>query len=409
MNSEILRTPRHIQNNRHRFPWLRTVLASVLGIGLFVGVAGALFVQDIETQVQGAVVDMSKFQSADQSEEQVVDSFEGRPVNLLITGIDSRYGDNSTVGAGSVEDQDAILTDTNMILHLSADRKHIYVVSVPRDLLTEIPDCTLGDGTVIPASYGMFNSAFQIGAAGDDIAGGIACSQATAETLTGLSMDGFAIVDFTGFQGMIKTLGGVDICIDEDIDDPYAGLKLEAGCHRLDPTQALGYARARKTLGDGSDIQRIGRQQQLLGSVMQEVTEANLVTDILKLRNFLGELFTSVVVSPSLGDLRTDVGLAHSIESVEPEDIQFVTLPWTFSTIDPNRVEESEPLASQLWAALRDDTALPEGVIYKSINNEYFQMGPDGTTIPGTLDGYDFEPFPMSDDPAQNDAQETYE
>lgn len=393
MNKNLQRVPRHARHQR-RLPWVRATLAGVLAIALFVGVTAIHLYTGFESQVQAAVIDTSKFipQSDTPPEEAVVDSFAGRPVNILITGIDSRYGDNASVGAGSVEDQDAILTDTNMILHLSADRRQISVVSVPRDLLTDIPDCTLSDGSVVPGSYQMFNAAFQIGAAGDDIAGGIACSQATAELLTGTKMDGFVLVDFTGFQGMIATLGGVNICVDEDIDDPYAGLKLSAGCHRLNPTEALGYARARKTIGDGSDLQRIGRQQQMIGSIMQQVLEANLVTDIFKLRNFLSEMIASIAVSPSLGDLKTDVGLAHSIESVPRENIRFVTLPWEFSLEDPNRVEESEPLAAELWSALRDDQPLPEGIVYKDIDNHYFQIGPDGVPIPGTVDGYEFEP-----------------
>ena len=131
--------------------------------------------------------------------------------------------------------------------------------------------------------------------------GGPACLITTVEGNTGLRMDHFAVVDFRGFRAMVDALGGVPICTPEAIDDPKAKLSSSAGRHVLDGTQALGYVRARKTLGDGSDLGRIERQQAFLSSVVQEATRTSLLARPDKLFGFLDAATKSLTTDEQFG------------------------------------------------------------------------------------------------------------
>ena len=160
-------------------------------------------------------------------------------------------------------------SDTTVIAHVSADREHVTMVSVPRDSMVPAPPNCKNSTPKDQWVEQQWNSMFSIG--------GPACLITTIEGNTGLRMDHFAVVDFRGFRNMVDALGGVPICAPEAIDDPKAKLKLSAGRHVLDGTEALGYVRARKTLGDGSDLGRIARQQAFLSSVVQEATRTSLL------------------------------------------------------------------------------------------------------------------------------------
>jgi LCP family protein required for cell wall assembly len=183
--------------------------------------------------------------------------------------------------------------------------------------------------------------------------GGPACLITTIEGNTGLRMDHFAVVDFNGFRDMVDALGGVPICAPEAIDDPKAKLKLSAGRHVLDGTQALGYVRARKTLGDGSDLGRIERQQAFLSSVVQEATRTSLLLRPDKLFGFLDAATSSLTTDEDF-DLGTMKDLASSVADIGMSNVQFVTVPVQEYPADPNRVEWA-PSAEVLWQTLRDD------------------------------------------------------
>ena len=187
--------------------------------------------------------------------------------------------------------------------------------------------------------------------------GGPACLITTIEGNTGLRMDHFAVVDFRGFRDMVDALGGVPICAPKAIDDPKAKLGASAGRHVLDGTQALGYVRARKTFGDGSDLGRIGRQQAFLSSVVQEATRTSLLVRPDKLFGFLDAATRST--TDEQFDLGTMKDLASSVKDIGVKNIQFITVPVQEYPADPNRVEWA-PSADALWQILRDDGVVGE-------------------------------------------------
>lgn len=354
------------------------VFAALLAVVLFVGTAAACVYADLLSRFQNAVLDTSDLgASVLDSYDLVDDPFEGRAVNLLVAGVDSRTDQDENIVNSSSSDA-TMRSDTTLLVHISADRENITVVSIPRDLLVTIPACTLSDGTTTYESYGQFNWAFTYGAVTDDIASGIACTQATTELLTGIPIDGFIVIDFTGFTELVDALGTVEICTDEAINDSHTGLQLEVGCHALDKYEALAYARVRYNVGDGSDVSRIGRQHQLLSAMMSQILDTNMLTEVGKLYSFIREALETVYVSTSLSDLGQTVSLANSLRSISHENIRFVTMPTTTSVSDPNRLDAYEPYATQLWDALSLDTYLPAGIIYTDLDGNEYTMGEDG-------------------------------
>ena len=196
---------------------------SVLAVTLFLSSAAYGVYNQLDSQIDRQdVTDLLGTDRPDAaSTHGPADDFDGKPVNILIMGSDIRRGyDDGTEGMRS---------DTTAIFHLSADRKRIDVVSIPRDTMVAIPSCRLPDGSKSEAqSYAMFNSAFSTGS--DDSSNpadtkyAAACTMRTVEKLTGMRIDHFMVIDFTGFENMVNALGGVPMYLDEPIDDPNAGL-----------------------------------------------------------------------------------------------------------------------------------------------------------------------------------------
>jgi len=293
----------------------------------------------------------------------------GRALNILVMGSDERTGENGELGG--VDDQTVgMRSDTTLLVHVSADRTRIEAVSIPRDLKIPIPSCPLPDGSST-SSYAdaMFNSAIAQGSqqseTGSDEAKqfGVACTVLTVQAMTGITVDEYVLVDFAGFKNMVDAIGGVDVCLAEPLWDNYTGLDLPAGAQKLDGQQALQLARARHNIGDGGDIGRIDRQQQLLSVMLAEVMEKNLLTNASELYRFLSAATQSLTTSPGLAQIPSLVGLATSMRGISMDAVDFVTIPVTEHRNDRNRLQLADN-ADEVWAALAMDqplsTVLPE-------------------------------------------------
>ena len=340
----------------------------------------------LSTQFADRVVDINAYTTEEQNRA-TPDSFDGRAVNILVVGTDSRNGASGELGAGDEEDVPGLRNDSTMVIHVSADRSRVQIVSIPRDTLVDIPACMHRDGsTSEPVSEEMFNNAMFYGADGgdspEDIAPGIACVRSTVEKLSGMTIDAFMVVDFAGFINMIDALGGVWFNIPERIDDESAQLYIDEGCWKLSGTHALAYMRSRKAQGDGSDISRIGRQQQLISAMLRELQSKNYVTDPGSLINFLQAAISAVNVSSNLGNASSDASLLINVlQKVDRSNIQFVTMPVEEPSWDPNRRIPSEPMARNVWSALENDQALPVGTTYTDGNGAQLVV-PDPTATP---------------------------
>ncbi len=280
-----------------------------------------------------------------------VDPSEGQPVNILVMGSDVRTGENAAYGS----DIEGMRSDTTLLVHVSADRSRADIVSIPRDLLVDIPGCPKPDGSESYAqSNAMFNSAFATGGMSGDVAYAAACTIRTVEAMTGVYVDDYLVVDFTGFIRMVDALGGVPMCIPEDMQSAQAELDLRAGFQTLNGHDALAYARARKHVGDGSDISRIGRQQLLIGAMVRQILSKNLLTDLPALYQFLDAATESVTAGPVIGRIPNMVGLANSLRGVPAGGVTFVTVPFDWAGA---RVVPSDDAAA-LWAAIAMDSPI---------------------------------------------------
>lgn len=255
-------------------------------------------------------------------------------------GDDARYGDAEPAGPGR--------SDTTILLHVSADRRGAVGVSIPRDLMTEVPACRAADGTFTAPYFGMFNSAMETG--------GTACTVKSVEHLTGIRVDHVVTLDFVGFTKAVDALGGVPMHLDAPIDDGAARVRLPAGDVKLDGEQALGYVRARKSLGDGSDLQRIKRQQQFLAALAHTVDNDGLLTDPVRLYRVLDAVTKAVTTDPAIASLAGLLGLLRSLDAVWGH-ITFVTVPVTAYAPDPDRVTLDQPAADNLFASLTGTAA----------------------------------------------------
>lgn len=273
-----------------------------------------------------------------------------KAVNLLLVGSDTRVGPgNDEIGMPA--DDPGQHSDTNLLVHLSADRTWATVVSIPRDSMTKAPpDCSPSAPKAQWVTR-QWNHNYKIG--------GIGCLIRTLEGNTGVFIDHYAVVDFRGFQSMVDALDGVEVCTTEAIDDKNAHLQLSPGRHRLDGTQALAYVRARKSIGDGSDLGRITRQQAFLSSVAQEATSSQLLVQPARLFSFLDAATKSLTTDPGFG-LGTMKDLAESVRGIGLKNIEFLTVPNEVYPADPNRVQW-QASADVIWEALRADHKVNEG------------------------------------------------
>ena len=390
MSNVNLRPIQHSAVNFGRFGFLRGALAVLLAGVLFVVSSAGFVYAKLSTQFANRVVSIDAYAS-DEQNKATPDSFEGRAVNILVVGTDSRNGASGELGAGDADDVPGLRTDSTMVIHVSADRSRVQIVSIPRDTLVDIPACKHRDGTTSePTTDDMFNNAMVYGANGgdepEDIGPGIACVRSTVEKLSGMSIDAFMVVDFAGFVNMIDALGGVWFNIPDRIDDDSAQLYIDAGCWKLSGVHALAYMRSRKGQGDGSDISRIGRQQQLISAMLRELQDKNYVTDPGALISFLQAAISSVNVSPNLGNASSDASLLINVlQNIDRSNIQFVTMPVDEPSWDPNRRIPSDPMARNVWNALKNDQALPVGTTYTDGNGAQLVVpDPTATTTPST-------------------------
>ncbi|HVK30220.1 MAG TPA: LCP family protein [Nocardioides sp.] len=334
----------------------RVIVASLVSLGLATGVGVALVYAHWNgnlnrKDVSGLVTDRPERSG-------------GREVNILVMGDDTRDGKGNKIdgegGGGS---------DTTILFHLSADRKFAYGISIPRDTLVDRPECKKEDGSVAPAEAGaMWNAAYAVA--------GPSCTIQQFEQLTGILVDNYVVVDFSGFKGMVNALGGVEVCIPERIVDEESGITLEAGTREISGDEALAYVRVRKGVagGDGSDPQRIKRQQAFMASMINTALRADVLAQPNRLASFINA--TTKSLTTDFENIAQMADLARSFSGIGIDNIDFVTTPWEEAPTDKNRIVWSADVA-KLWRLVRQDKKLTRDFLDDSIG---VAEDPDGST-----------------------------
>ncbi|MFD6228797.1 LCP family protein [Streptomyces sp. NPDC060232] len=269
--------------------------------------------------------------------------------NILVLGSDSRDGANADLDHGAVS---GARSDTAMLVHIPEGRAKATAVSIPRDTLITRPECKGRDGKSVPsAKRVMFNSVYSLA--------GPACVVNTVEQMSGVRVDHFVEVDFAGFKGLVDALGGVTVTLDKPMSGAKGGLQLDAGTHRLNGTDSLKFVRTRYGYGDGSDLGRIGLQQQFMLAMLSEIKKQDALGNPARLYKLADAGTKSLTTDSDLASLTALSDFAQSMKGVNPETMETIMLPVAYDKVDPNRVVAAEPQATQLWDALRKDEKVP--------------------------------------------------
>ncbi len=235
-------------------------------------------------------------------------------INILIMGLDRRPRE------GNIPTR----TDTMFVLTIDKKTKSAGILGIPRDLWVEIP-------TKTGSSYyeQRINTAYAAGATQDYPGGGAGLVKRVIEHNLGVPIDHYVVIDFQGFVKIIDDLGGIDVYVEEEVDDPYYSqtelpgdyypLHFEIGLTHMDGQMALDYSRTRF---DSSDLDRIQRQQQVIFAAIDKALERRLVSvDSLmsQWRRYKGAIETDI------NDIQAP-GFASLAAQIEPTDIAALSL-----------------------------------------------------------------------------------
>jgi LCP family protein required for cell wall assembly len=276
------------------------------------------------------------------------------PLNILLIGSDSRNSAENVKLGGSRDNRgNPPLADVQMLIHLSADRKSAALVSIPRDTRVHIPQCTdPGTGKTYPATNDIINTSLARGGAG--------CTLATWENLTGVYIDHWMMIDFAGVVRMADAIGGVDVCVRQNVwDHPTAavpggsGLKLTAGTHKVKGKQALQWLRTRHAWG--SDPLRARAQHMYLNSMLRTLKQQSVFTDTGRLMDLAEAATKSLKVSEEIGSVKKLYDLAMQLKSVPTDRITSLTMPNVEDPRDSNHLLPDGAGAAKVWQMLRDD------------------------------------------------------
>lgn len=312
---------------------------SLLGAGVFVlvlGIGAAAAIWKLQGNIDEAPL----------TESVVKDDTPKGAMNILFIGSDSRDLGTNEYGKGTGSQR----SDALMLVHFSRGNTRIDAVQIPRDTKLDLPACKdTGSGSFAGGSGVMINSALD---------GGPACSVKAVETISDVRIDHFVQLDFEGFASMVNALGGVNVCLDQPLVDPLAKLDLPAGQQKIKGKAALALARTRHAVGDGSDIGRLGHQQVVMSSIINQARSTSVLTRPDKLFRFVNALTKSITVDSGISSIPELTGLAKRARAVPDSGITFVTMPNGAAPGDANRVVKT-PDADTIFEAIKKDQEMP--------------------------------------------------
>lgn len=279
-----------------------------------------------------------------------------RAINILVMGTDKRsgegnekYGDKGSVGHA----------DTTILLHVSKDRTNATALSIPRDMITDIPDCptTMEDGSkkTIPGSQGArFNESLGQSERTPS------CTMRTVTKITGIVPDHFMVADFNAVKTLSSAVGGVDVCLAKDIDDPDSHLKLPAGKHTIEGEDALAFVRTRHSVGTGGDLSRIELQQQFLSSLMRKLKSNDTLTSPSKMIKLAEAGTEALTVDSKIADIMKLRDLGMELGKLDMKNLSFATVPVVDNPAEKvhTTVVVNEAKADPLFAMMRADESL---------------------------------------------------
>ncbi|WP_243422714.1 LCP family protein, partial [Micromonospora globispora] len=228
-------------------------------------------------------------------------------LNILLVGSDSRDPDAPVESAGKWR------ADTLIVMHIPADHKQAYLVSIPRDLYVPIPesagaDCDSGQRAKINAAFAF---------------GGLPLAVKTVECFTDVRIDHVMAIDFAGFKQVTDALGGVDLKVERTITSIHKPYRtFTKGVNHMNGEEALDWVRQRKQFPEG-DFARMRHQQEFLKALMDKAASTGTLTNPAKLNAFLKATTDAVTVDQGF----SLVDMAMQFRSLRSENLTFITSP----------------------------------------------------------------------------------
>ncbi|MFI7291734.1 LCP family protein [Streptomyces anulatus] len=332
--------------------WSASVLAVLI---LGTGGAGYLYYEHLNGNIKKEDLTLGDKQMADHKANAAGQT----PLNILLIGSDARDSKANQKLGGAKETFGAPpLADVQMLLHISADRSNLSVISMPRDTMLKMPKCTAPDGEVFPASTTDVQTNQSLGR------GGPGCTVAAWYELTGIRIDHFMMIDFAGVVSMADAIGGVPVCVDANInsrgrDGKGSGLKLEKGTTYVQGEQALQWLRTRYGFEDNTDLGRAKAQHQYMNAMVRQLRKGTKLTDPAKLMNLAEAATEALTVDKGLDTVKKLYDLAEEFKKVPTKRITMSTMPNVYGTGTNNgRVYPKAGDAEQLFRMVRDDVPL---------------------------------------------------
>ncbi|MGV9893720.1 LCP family protein [Streptomyces tendae] len=321
---------------------------SMAFVVLVAGVGGYVYLKHLEGNVSTTDVGTAGSSSFKKDEA----------FNILIIGTDKRTGEGNE---GYGDKGSAGHADTNILLHVAEDRSNATALSIPRDLIVDIPDCetTLEDGTkkVIPGSSGVrFNQSL------GDLGRDAGCTMRTVKELTGIQPHHFMMADFNAVKTLTTAVDGVDVCVEKAVDDPKSHLKLPAGESTVEGEQALAFVRTRHAFGNEGDLDRIKVQQQFLGSLMRKMSSSDTLTSPTKLVKLAEAATKALTVDKAIGKVGTLKDIALELKKVPTKNITFTTVPVIDNPAEKVKatVVVNEAKGPQVFDMIKNDISFTE-------------------------------------------------
>jgi LCP family protein required for cell wall assembly len=345
---------RHGKKGKRRvLRWVASVLSLVIIGG---AVAGYLYIEHLNANLKKADLTLGDKKMADHKANAAGQT----PLNILLIGSDARDSkENQKLGGAKDTFGGPPLADVQMLLHLSADRSNMSVVSMPRDTLLKIPKCTdPKTGHVYPATTGVAMTNGTLGR------GGPGCTVAAWYELTGITIDHFMMIDFSGVVSMADAIGGVPVCVKGNVyshtrDGKGSGLKLEEGTTKVKGKQALQWLRTRYGFEDGTDLGRTHAQHMYMNSMVRELRKGTKLTDPGKLMGLAEAATNALTVDKGLDSVKKLYDLAGELKKAPTKRITMTTMPNVYGTgVNNGRVLPKPVEADQLFQMVRDDIPL---------------------------------------------------
>jgi LCP family protein required for cell wall assembly len=333
---------------------LRWTAAGLAVLVLGTAGAGYLYYEHLNGNIKKAKLDLG-----DSSIPESKPNADGQtPMNILLIGSDSRNSAKDLALGGSKADVGRPpLADVQMLLHVSADRSNMSVVSLPRDTMITIPKCTDPDNGHVFQQVGPIM-------ANESLArGGPGCTVATWQQLAKVHIDHFMMVDFSGVVDMADAIGGVPVCVRQNVwshtsDGHGSGLKLRAGTTPVKGEQALQWLRTRYGFEDGTDIGRTHAQHMYMTSMVRQLRKNARLGNPTEMRKLAEAATNALTVDESLGTIKKLYDLTTELQKVPTERITMSTLPVVEWPQDTARRMLAPGDADQVLSMIRDDVPM---------------------------------------------------